>query len=119
MWPVLKKTKDSCTIGALTITRDSRVVTLEGQPVRLSPKEHELILVLAENGRFMHQDQILSGMSYKKSEMPEPKIVDVFVCKIRRKFENITPLGGDYIESVPGSGYRVLNAPATFAALSI
>lgn len=99
------------TIGDLFITRDSRVVTLNGNDVRLSSKEHALMLALAENGRYMHQGDILAHMGYARAEMPEEKIVDVFVCKIRKKFRKVAPVG-QYIESVPGSGYRVFKAPA-------
>jgi DNA-binding response OmpR family regulator len=50
-------------------------------------------------------------MGYARDELPEEKIVDVFVCKIRKKFRAVAPVG-QYIESVPGSGYRVYKAPA-------
>lgn len=98
-------------IGGLVITRDSRVVTLNNAPVRLSFSEHALILVLAESRRYMHQEEILKLMYGNDPATPEPKIIDVFICKIRKKFRAASPVG-QYIESVPGSGYRVRNAPA-------
>jgi two-component system cell cycle response regulator CtrA len=37
---------------------------------------------------------------------PFEKVIDVYICKIRKKLDAATPGGGRYIETVPGRGYR-------------
>lgn len=102
-------------IGSLVISPDSRVVTLGAHNVRLSIMEHKVLLVLARNRKWMHQAQIIREVYGNDPQPPTEKIVDVFICKIRKKFRRVSPVG-QYIESVPGAGYRVKKAPALLSA---
>ena len=67
-----------------------------------------LELLSLRQGRTVSKEQFLSYL-YGGVEEPGPKIIDVFVCKLRRKLSSA--LGGkDYIETIWGSGF-VLRGP--------
>ena len=100
-------------IGNLTIFGDSRVANVEGKPVKLSKKEYAFMYTLASFGnRPASQSDILDSMYHlRPEERPEEKIIDVFVCKIRKKFERAVPASGQYIQNEHGRGY-FLKKPA-------
>ncbi|WP_299938548.1 response regulator transcription factor [uncultured Pelagimonas sp.] len=76
-------------------------VTIGAETVRLTPKEAAILAVLIRaGGRILSKQEILDA-AYGHLSQPELKIVDVFICKIRKA------LGGPaMIETVWGRGYR-------------
>ena len=95
--------------GQLTVNLDARSVEVEGKPVHLTGKEYGIMELLAlRKGTTLTKEMFLNHL-YGGIDEPELKIIDVFVCKLRRKIAELT--GGDnYIETVWGRGY-VLRDP--------
>jgi two-component system, cell cycle response regulator CtrA len=100
--------------GKLMISLDSRVVTVDDQPVHLTAKEYGILELLSlRKGTTLTKEMFLNHL-YGGMDEPELKIIDVFICKLRKKLATAT--GGDhYIETVWGRGY-VLRDPAEAAA---
>jgi two-component system cell cycle response regulator CtrA len=100
--------------GAIVLDRDSRTASVEGQTVRLTPKEYEILELLSvRKGTALTKEMLLDHL-YGGRDEPEQKIIDVFVCKLRKKLLQAT--GGEhYIETLWGRGY-VLHDPAPAAA---
>lgn len=105
--------------GNLTI--QGRTPSFNGKPVKLSSAETEYLLFLARHaGKTMNKDQILHGLYskgcplYIDGTIPEPKIVDVIVCKIRKKMQKVSGQHSP-INTVWGQGYN-LPAPVKMAA---
>ena len=96
--------------GKLLVNLDSRVVEVEGQPLHLTGKEYGILELLSlRKGTTLTKEMFLNHL-YGGMDEPELKIIDVFVCKLRKKLATAT--GGDnYIETVWGRGY-VLRDPA-------
>jgi two-component system cell cycle response regulator CtrA len=96
--------------GKLLVNLDSRTVEVEGQPLRLTGKEYGILELLSlRKGTTLTKEMFLNHL-YGGMDEPELKIIDVFVCKLRKKLSQAT--GGDnYIETVWGRGY-VLRDPA-------
>ena len=96
-------------VGRLSINLDSRTVEVDGETVHLTGKEHGILELMAlRKGTTLTKEAFLNHL-YGGMDEPEVKIIDVFICKLRKKLE--TALGGDgYIETVWGRGY-VLREP--------
>lgn len=101
------------TIGDLVVSFDRKLVEVNGVPVRLTGKEYQMVELLAlRRGITITKEMFLNHL-YGGRDEPEIKIVDVFMCKLRRKLRDAgaeTP-----IETVWGRGY-VLRTPAPVAA---
>ncbi len=98
------------TTGKLVVNLDSRSVEVEGQPIHLTGKEYGILELLSlRKGTTLTKEMFLNHL-YNGMDEPELKIIDVFICKLRKKLSNAT--GGDnHIETVWGRGY-VLRDPA-------
>jgi len=95
--------------GKLKVNLDTRTVEVESQPLHLTGKEYGILELLSlRKGTTLTKEMFLNHL-YGGMDEPELKIIDVFVCKLRKKLSAAT--GGDnYIETVWGRGY-VLRDP--------
>src|SRR5271155_5281376 len=95
--------------GKLLVNLDSRVVEVEGQPLHLTGKEYGILELLSlRKGTTLTKEMFLNHL-YGGMDEPELKIIDVFVCKLRKKLSTAAD-GDNYIETVWGRGY-VLRDP--------
>ncbi|SNR99898.1 two-component system, cell cycle response regulator CtrA [Tistlia consotensis] len=95
--------------GKLSVNLDARTVEVEGQPIHLTGKEYGILELLSlRKGTTLTKEMFLNHL-YGGIDEPELKIIDVFVCKLRKKLSMATG-GENYIETVWGRGY-VLRDP--------
>lgn len=95
--------------GKLAVNLDARTVEAEGKPVHLTGKEYGILELLSlRKGTTLTKEMFLNHL-YGGIDEPELKIIDVFVCKLRKKLGQATD-GDNYIETVWGRGY-VLRDP--------
>ncbi len=97
------------TTGRLVVNLEKQEAYIDGQPLPLSRKEYDILELLSmRKGITLTKEMFLNHL-YGGLDEPELKIVDVFVCKLRKKLTQAT--GGEkYIETVWGRGY-VLRDP--------
>jgi len=100
--------------GKLSVNLDARTVDVGGQSIHLTGKEYGILELLSlRKGTTLTKEMFLNHL-YGGIDEPELKIIDVFICKLRKKLSNAT--GGDnYIETAWGRGY-VLRDPDEEAA---
>jgi two-component system, cell cycle response regulator CtrA len=92
--------------GKLVVNLDTRVVSVDDQPVHLTAKEYGILELLSlRKGTTLTKEMFLNHL-YGGIDEPELKIIDVFVCKLRKKLAQATG-GSHYIETVWGRGYVV------------
>jgi two-component system, OmpR family, KDP operon response regulator KdpE len=92
-------------VGDLSIDFDRRRVVREGEDIRLTPKEFDLVSLLARNaGRVMTHRAILKAI-WGPTNTEEPEHVWVLVRQLRKKHEP-DPSNPRYIQSEPWVGYR-------------
>ena len=92
--------------GKLVVNLDTRVVSVDDQPVRLTGKEYGILELLSlHKGTTMTKEMFLNHL-YGGMDEPELKIIDVFVCKLRKKLAQATG-GNHYIETVWGRGHML------------
>jgi two-component system, cell cycle response regulator CtrA len=89
--------------GKLAVNLDSRVVTVDDQPVHLTGKEYIILELLSLRKGTIVTREMLFNHLYRDMDGPEPKIIDVFVCKLRKKLVQATG-GNHYIETVGAAG---------------
>ena len=97
--------------GKIKVNLDAKTVEAEQGPVHLTGKEYQMLELLSlRKGTTLTKEMFLNHL-YGGMDEPELKIIDVFICKLRKKLAAAT--GGDnYIETVWGRGY-VLRDPQT------
>ncbi len=99
--------------GRVAVNLDAKTVEVDGKTVHLTGKEYQMLELLSlRKGTTLTKEMFLNHL-YGGMDEPELKIIDVFICKLRKKLSNAT--GGDnYIETVWGRGY-VLRDPQSNA----
>jgi two-component system cell cycle response regulator CtrA len=100
--------------GKLVVNLNTRVVSVDNQPLHLTGKEYSIFELLSlRKGTILTKEMFLNHL-YGGIDGPELKIIDVFVCHLRKKLAQATG-GTHYIETVWGRGY-VLRDPAPVPA---
>lgn len=96
-------------VGRLTINLQSHTADVDGENIPLTSKEYAILELLAmRKGSTLTKEMFLNHL-YGGLDEPELKIIDVFVCKLRKKLAKA--LGGEScIETIWGRGY-VLRSP--------
>ena len=99
--------------GHLSVNLDAKTVDVAGTRVHLTGKEYMILELLSlRKGTTLTKEMFLNHL-YGGMDEPELKIIDVFICKLRKKLANASQ-GRNYIETVWGRGY-VLRDPEEHA----
>ncbi|MEM8869353.1 MAG: response regulator transcription factor [Pseudomonadota bacterium] len=99
------------TTGPVQVNLDAKTVQVDGVPVHLTGKEYQMLELLSlRKGTTLTKEMFLNHL-YGGMDEPELKIIDVFICKLRKKITEATG-GESFIETVWGRGY-VLRDPIT------
>ena len=97
------------TTGKIAVNLDAKTVEADGKAVHLTGKEYQMLELLSlRKGTTLTKEMFLNHL-YGGMDEPELKIIDVFICKLRKKLSKATD-GDNYIETVWGRGY-VLRDP--------
>jgi len=95
--------------GKLSVNLDTKSVDVDGNRIHLTGKEYAMLELLSlRKGTTLTKEMFLNHL-YGGMDEPELKIIDVFICKLRKKLAAATG-GMHYIETVWGRGY-VLRDP--------
>ncbi|MBC2835314.1 response regulator transcription factor CtrA [Paragemmobacter straminiformis] len=101
--------------GMVGVNLDAKTVEVEGKTVHLTGKEYQILELLSlRKGTTLTKEMFLNHL-YGGMDEPELKIIDVFICKLRKKLSEATG-GENYIETVWGRGY-VMRDPVPEVAL--
>ena len=103
--------------GPIAIDYPNRVVRVDGVPLHLTGKEFAMFSVLSNRpGNAISKERLYAELYGVDGEV-ELKILDVFICKIRKKFDDVASgLGTKCIQTVWGEGYS-FNSPDGQTAL--
>ncbi|RKT34196.1 winged helix family two component transcriptional regulator [Roseovarius halotolerans] len=95
--------------GRINVNLDAKTVDVDGRAVHLTGKEYQMLELLSlRKGTTLTKEMFLNHL-YGGMDEPELKIIDVFICKLRKKLGEATG-GQNHIETVWGRGY-VLRDP--------
>ena len=97
-------------LGALSLDLAAKEVAVHGRPVHLTCKEYAILeLLLLRRGSVLSKENFLDHL-YGGMDEPDAKIIDVFVCKLRKKLQQAG--AANVIGTVWGRGYIVRDAAA-------
>ena len=108
-------------VGSLTLNLNNHTVTVEDRPIHLTGKEFAILeLLVLRKGIAQTKETFLNHL-YGGRDEPDIKIIDVFICKLRKKLQTVG--AEDLISTVWGRGYilhdpQALPVPAPLLALS-
>jgi len=92
-------------VGPIELNLDSREVFIDGRELHVTGKEYSILeLLMLRKGMVLTKEAFLNHL-YGGMDEPEMKIVDVFVCKLRRKLDRVG--AGGMIGTIWGRGYMI------------
>ena len=94
------------TVGPLTVETTNRRITLEGKELKLTPREYNLLELLARRAGTIVSRREIWDCVYEFDSDASSNVVDVYVGYLRRKLE--LPGKPSMIETVRGHGYRLI-----------
>lgn len=101
--------------GDIAVDLDTKTAEVKGERVPLSVKEYQILELLSlRKGVTLTKETFLNHLYDGLEEEPEPKIIDVFVCKLRKKLA--AAAGEQPIETVWGKGYLLRDSDKRPAA---
>jgi two-component system cell cycle response regulator CtrA len=93
-------------LGDLSLCLNAREARFRDRPVRLTPKEFAVLeLLMLRKGTVLTKVTFLTNLYEGTNDEPEIKIIDVFICKLRKKLEDAG--AGNLISTVWGHGYTI------------
>ncbi|TXM99145.1 response regulator transcription factor [Methylobacterium sp. WL64] len=105
------------TIDDLIVNLDQKTVEVGGARVHLTGKEYQMLELLSlRKGTTLTKEMFLNHL-YGGMDEPELKIIDVFICKLRKKLANASQ-GKNYIETVWGRGYVMRDGTSEIQAMA-
>jgi len=94
--------KDSILVcGDILINTDTMEVTVAGNKIELTSREFDLLYTLANNPGRVYSREMLLDLLWDYDSLVDERIVDSHIKNLRHK------MGGDYIETVRGRGYKI------------
>ena len=104
--PIDKSNQAVYAVGGLSIDDEQKEVTVDGEPVRLTPIEYNILLLLVKNqGKVFSIDQIYESI-WNEDAIGVDNTVAVHIRHIREKIE-INPKEPRYLKVVWGVGYKI------------
>jgi two-component system cell cycle response regulator CtrA len=103
--------------GDLVVNLDAKTVEINQVRVNLTGKEYQMLEVLSLRKATTVSKEMFLGQLYGGMDEPEAKIIDVFMCKLRKKLAAASN-GQNYIETVWGRGYMLRQPPTDDLKLS-
>jgi two-component system cell cycle response regulator CtrA len=103
--------------GEIAVNLDAKTVDVDGKTVHLTGKEYQMLELLSlRKGTTLTKEMFLNHL-YGGMDEPELKIIDVFICKLRKKLAEATG-GANHIETVWGRGYVLRDPVAAIPRLA-
>ncbi len=91
--------------GELVVNLDTKMAKINGRPLHLTTKEYQILELLTLRMGMTYTKEMILNHLYGGMDEPEIKIIDVFICKLRKKLTKMSGDGNNYIETIWGRGY--------------
>lgn len=98
--------QSSFQVGEITVDLSKCDVTAKSGNLEITNKEYKILEILClRHGGVVSKDNLLNHL-YDGMDDPDAKIIDVFMCNLRKKFKN-AGIQAPIIETLWGRGYRI------------
>jgi DNA-binding response OmpR family regulator len=102
--------------GRLSVDQMQRLIRIDGHPIGITEMEYRVLELLAYARNNVVTRQMLLKHLYRRSDdQPQPKIIDVFISKLRKKLRNASG-GAEFVETIPQRGWILRDVDASSGA---
>ena len=101
-----KEDDDTMTVGSITLVRSSKTVTVDGDPIPVTPIEYSILELLMKNPGKVYSTKALYEAVWQESAMGSEGAVAVHIRHLREKIE-INPSEPRYLKVIWGQGYKL------------
>ena len=96
---------DSLCGGRLAVDQVQRLIRIDGHPIGITEMEYRVLELLAfARNNVVTRAMLLKHLYRRADDQPQPKIIDVFISKLRKKLRNASG-GAEFIETIPQRGW--------------
>lgn len=91
--------------GRLAVDQAQRLIRIDGHPIGITEMEYRVLELLAyARNNVVTRTMLLKHLYRRADDQPQPKIIDVFISKLRKKLRNAAG-GAEFIETIPQRGW--------------
>ncbi len=91
--------------GRLAVDQSQRLIRIDGHPIGITEMEYRVLELLAyARNNVVTRTMLLKHLYRRADDQPQPKIIDVFISKLRKKLRNASS-GAEFIETIPQRGW--------------
>jgi len=101
--------------GRMSVDQVQRLIRIDGHPIAITEMEYRVLELLAfARNNVVTRTMLLKHLYRRADDQPQPKIIDVFISKLRKKLR-MASNGAEFIETIPQRGWilRDLDNPAS------
>lgn len=102
--------------GRLAVDQVQRLIRVDGHPIAITEMEYRVLELLAfARNNVVTRTMLLKHLYRRADDQPQPKIIDVFISKLRKKLR-LASNGAEFIETIPQRGWILRDLEGTTAA---
>jgi len=102
--------------GRLAVDQVQRLIRIDGHPIAITEMEYRVLELLAfARNNVVTRTMLLKHLYRRADDQPQPKIIDVFISKLRKKLRMASG-GAEFIETIPQRGWILRDIQAADAA---
>ena len=102
--------------GRLAVDQVQRLIRIDSHPIAITEMEYRVLELLAyARNNVVTRTMLLKHLYRRSDDQPQPKIIDVFISKLRKKLRNASG-GAEFIETIPQRGWILRDLESTPAA---
>ena len=102
--------------GRLAVDQTQRLIRIDGHPIGITEMEYRVLELLAfARNNVVTRTMLLKHLYRRADDQPQPKIIDVFISKLRKKLRSAAG-GAEFIETIPQRGWILRDIDANQAA---
>jgi DNA-binding response OmpR family regulator len=91
--------------GRLSVDQVQRLIRIDTHPIGITEMEYRVLELLAfARNNVVTRAMLLKHLYRRSDDQPQPKIIDVFISKLRKKLRNASG-GAEFIETIPQRGW--------------
>ena len=91
--------------GRLAVDQTQRLIRIDGHPIGITEMEYRVLELLAfARNNVVTRQMLLKHLYRRADDQPQPKIIDVFISKLRKKLRSASG-GAEFIETIPQRGW--------------
>ena len=91
--------------GRLAVDQMQRLIRIDGHPIGITEMEYRVLELLAyARNNVVTRQMLLKHLYRRADDQPQPKIIDVFISKLRKKLRNASN-GAEFVETIPQRGW--------------